>query len=138
LIIQRSEQPMPEPLKLYLDQMLRLDVAQALGNEGHDVMRASEVGQARADDYEILQKAIADNRILVTLDEHFGDWVILPLSKHPGVIRLKINPTTSKNAIKLLIPFLRLHSTTQFRNHLVILSPKRAKWVYTALNFPLA
>ena len=58
---------MPEPLKLYLDQMLRLDVAQALGNEGHDVMRASEVGQARADDYEILQKAIAENRILVTL-----------------------------------------------------------------------
>ena len=47
MIIQRSEQPMPEPLKLYLDQMLRLDVAQALGNEGHDVMRASEVGQAR-------------------------------------------------------------------------------------------
>ena len=123
---------MPEPLKLYLDQMLRLDVAQALGNEGHDVMRASEVGQARADDYEILQKAIADNRILVTLDEHFGDWVILPLSKHPGVIRLKINPTTSKNAIKLLIPFLRLHSSAQFRNYLVILSPKRAKWVFTA------
>ncbi len=123
---------MPELLNLYLDQMLPLDVAQALRNEGHDVMRASEVGQARADDYEILQKAIAENRILVTLDEHFGDWVILPLSKHPGVIRLKINPTTSKNAINLIIPFLRLHSLEQFRNHLVILSPKRTKWIFTA------
>ena len=123
---------MPELLKLYLDQMLRLDAAQALHNEGHDVMRASEVGQARADDNEILQRAIAENRILVTLDEHFGDWVILPLSKHPGVIRLKINPTTSKNAIKLLIPFLRLHSSAQFINQLVILSPNRAKWVSTA------
>ena len=123
---------MPETLKLYLDQMLRLDVAQALRNEGHDVMRASEVGQARADDYEILQKAIAEDRILVTLDEHFGDWVILPLSKHPGVIRLKINPTTSKNAINLLMLFLRLHSSEQFKNHLVILSPKQAKWVFTA------
>lgn len=123
---------MPELLKLYLDQMLPLDVAQALHNEGHDVMRASEVGQARADDNEILQKAIAENRILVTLDEHFGDWVILPLSKHPGVIRLKINPTTSKNAIRLLIPFLHLYSSAQFINQLVILSPKRAKWVSTA------
>jgi hypothetical protein len=73
LITQRSEQPMAEPLKLYLDQMLRLDVAQALRDEGHDVMRAFEVGQARADDYEILQKAISENRILITLDEHFGD-----------------------------------------------------------------
>ena len=132
LITQRSEQPMPEPLNIYLDQMLRLDVGQALRGEGHNVIRASEVGQARADDYEILQKAIAENRILVTLDEHFGDWVILPLSKHPGVIRLKVHPTTSENAIKLLLPFLRLYSSEQFKNHLVILSPKRAKWVHTA------
>jgi predicted nuclease of predicted toxin-antitoxin system len=122
---------MPELLKLYLDQMLRLDVAQALRGEGHDVIRASEVGQARADDYEILQKAITGNRILVTLDEHFGDWVVLPLSEHPGVIRLKVNPATSQNAINLLLPFLRLHSSEQFKNHLVILSSKRAKWVHT-------
>jgi predicted nuclease of predicted toxin-antitoxin system len=123
---------MPDAYKLYLDQMLRLEVAQALKDEGHDVLRASEVGQARADDYQILQKAIDENRILVTLDEHFGDWVILPLSKHSGVIRLKINPTTSKNAIKLLLPFLRLHSSDQFKNYLVILSPIRSKWVNTA------
>ena len=123
---------MPDAYKLYLDQMLRLEVAQALKDEGHDVLRASKVGQARADDYHILQKVIVENRILVTLDEHFGDWVILPLSKHSGVIRLKINPTTSKNAINLLLPFLRLHSSDQFKNYLVILSPIRSKWVYTA------
>ncbi|MCD6186104.1 MAG: DUF5615 family PIN-like protein [Deltaproteobacteria bacterium] len=122
---------MSEFLKLYLDQMLRMDVAQALRVKGHDAIRASEVGQARADDYEILQKAIIENRILLTLDEHFGDWVVLPLSKHPGVIRLKVNPTTSQNTIKLLLPFLRLHSSEQFKNHLVILSPKRAKWIHT-------
>ena len=66
---------MPEALKLFLDQMFSLDVAHALRGEGHDVMRASEVGQARADDHQILQKAITGKRILVTLDEHFGDWV---------------------------------------------------------------
>ena len=52
---------MPDAYKLYLDQMLRLEVAQALKDEGHDVLRASEVGQARADDYQILQKAIDQN-----------------------------------------------------------------------------
>jgi len=123
---------MPEPLKLYLDQMFRVDVAEALRREDYDVVRTSEVGQARADDEEILQKAITENRILVTLDEHFGDWVILPLSQHPGVIRLKVSPTTSSEVIKLLLPFLRVHSSEQFKDHLVILSPKRAKWVYTA------
>ena len=102
-----------------------------MSNEGHDVVRAAEVGQERADDDQILQTAIADNRILVTLDEHFGDWVVLPLSKHPGVIRLKINPTTSENAINLLLPFLRLYSPDQFKNRLVILSAKRSKWIST-------
>jgi len=123
---------MPESLKLYLDQMLRVDVAQALRDEGHDVIRASEVGQARADDYDILQKTITENRILITLDEHFGDWVVLPLSKHPGVVRVKANPATSKNIIDLRLPFLSIHSSEEFKDHLVILSSKRAKWVQTA------
>lgn len=123
---------MPDLYKIYLDQMFRIEVAQALRAEGHDVVRASEVGQERSDDREILQKSIAENRTLVTLDEHFGDWVILPLSEHPGVIRLKINPTTAQNAIDLLMPFIRIYPQRRFKNHLVILSSKREKWIKTA------
>jgi predicted nuclease of predicted toxin-antitoxin system len=121
-----------EKLKLYLDQMFSVDVAQLLRAEGHDVMRASETGQNRSDDKQILQKTIRENRILVTLDEHFGDWAVLPLSRHPGVIRLKVNPTTSERILTLLIPFLRLHTSEQFKDHMVILSEKRAKWILTA------
>ncbi len=123
---------MPDPYKFYLDQMLGLQVAQRLREENYDVLRASEAGNARADDQQILQRAISENRILITLDEHFGNWVILPISKHPGVIRLRIDPTTSANVLKLLLPFLRQHNPDQFRNFLVILSEKRAKWIYTA------
>jgi len=39
-----------EKLKLYLDQMFSLGVAQALRAEGYDVMRALETGQHRSDD----------------------------------------------------------------------------------------
>lgn len=86
---------MSDTLKIYLDQMFGIDVAEALRGEGHDIVRASEIGQSRADDEQILQKAIAESRILITLNEHFGDWVILPLKRHPGVIRIKASPTTS-------------------------------------------
>lgn len=112
--------------------MFSVGVAQALRDEGYDVVRVSETGHARADDQQILQKAISENRVLVTLDEHFGDWVILPLSRHPGVIRLKVHPTTSEKVIKLLLPFLRLYTSEQFKDHLVIVSEKRAKWILTA------
>ena len=123
---------MPELHRIYLDQMVSLDVAHELRGKGHDVLRASEVGQARADDGQILQKAIKENRVLVTLDGHFGDWVILPLKKHPGVIRLKVNPTTGKNILKILIPFLNAYSSEQLKDNLVILSAKREKWVCTS------
>jgi predicted nuclease of predicted toxin-antitoxin system len=123
---------MPEVLRLYLDQMFRVDVADALHDQGYNVVRVSETGHARADDQQILQKAISENRVLVTLDQHFGDWVVLPLSRHPGVIRLRLHPATSENVLKLLIPFLRLHTQEQFKDHLVILSKSRAKWILTA------
>jgi len=122
---------MPDALRLYLDQCLRIEVSQALKGEGHDVVRASEVGQARADDAQILNRAITDGRILITLDEHFGNWAVLPLKRHPGVLRLKINPASSRNATSLLLPFLRLHSQTDFRNNLVILSSVRSRWIRT-------
>jgi len=123
---------MPEKYKLYLDQMFGVEVADALREKGYDVLRASETGHARADDQQILQKAITDARVLITLDEHFGDWVILPLRRHPGVIRIKVNPTTSEKVLKLLIPFLEEHTQEKFKDHLVILSEKRAKWILTA------
>jgi len=65
---------MPEPYKLYLDQMFSLDVALSLRKEGYDVVRPSETGLARADDHQILQKAISDNRILITLDNYYTLW----------------------------------------------------------------
>jgi predicted nuclease of predicted toxin-antitoxin system len=122
---------MPEYLRLYVDQCLRIEVADALRSEGHNVARTSDVGQARADDQEILRYAVSDKRIIVTLDEHFGDWVVLPLCEHFGVIRLKINPATFANAISLLIPFLKVHTQVEFQNNLVILSSKRERWIYT-------
>ncbi len=122
---------MSEEYKLYLDQMFRVDVAQALSDEGYDVLRAAEIQQSRADDQQILEKAINENRILITLDEHFGDWVILPLSRHPGVIRIKVHPTTSERVLSLLLLFLRMHTQEQFMNYLVILSEKLAKWIRT-------
>jgi predicted nuclease of predicted toxin-antitoxin system len=120
-----------EKLRLYLDQMFSSDVAKVLRKQGYDVIRTFETGQARADDEEILEKAISQDRILITLDGHFGDWVILPLNRHPGVIRLKVNSATSEKVLKLLLPFLSLQTPDRFRNHLVILSEKRAKWVLT-------
>jgi predicted nuclease of predicted toxin-antitoxin system len=123
---------MPEAFRLYLDQMIQKYVAEVLSRDGYDVVRASEVGQARADDRAILEKAVSERRALVTLDDHFGDWAVLPLDRHAGVIRLKVNPTTAKNILNLLRPFLQRTSSDEIVNHLVILSSNKEKWILTS------
>jgi len=111
--------------------MIQTEVARTLADDGYDVLRASDIGESRADDSQILETAISLNRILITLDNHFGDWAVLPLSKQPGVIRIKANPTSSKNILNVLLPFLRMRSPDEFNNHLVIVSDKKAKWIKT-------
>lgn len=112
--------------------MFRVELAEHLRSAGHDVIRASEIGQARADDALILERAVREERTLITLDEHFGDWVVLPLSEHFGVLRVKVHPPTTENVVKLLLPFLSGCSQSEFRNRLLILSPNRVRWIRTA------
>ena len=118
-------------MRLYLDQMLRTELAELLRCSGHDVLRAAESGQARADDALILERAVREERTLITLDEHFGDWAVLPLSEHFGVIRVKAHPPSTENIGKILVPFLSQRLAAEFRNRLVILSSGRARWIRT-------
>ena len=123
-------------LRLLLDQMLDQEVAQALADLDHDALRVSDVGLASAADDVILQRAIADGRLLVTLDGHFGDWAILPLSAHSGVIRVKASPTTTRNILAVLLPFLDKTADRDFRNQLVIVRPAGARWIRTCPEPP--
>ncbi len=118
-------------MRLFIDQMIRQEVAFALRGMGHDVVRAADVGLERADDGFILASACRQNRVLLTLDGHFGNWAVLPLNQHAGVIRLKVHPPTASAIQKVIIPFLERYQQTQFVNMLVILSTRRARWIKT-------
>ena len=118
-------------MRLFLDQMFRVELAAQLRVLGHDVVRATEVGLSRADDADILAQAIADHRILVTLDGHFGDWAVLPLQAHHGVIRVKVHPGSTEKVMRVLGPLFAGSQPAQFPNRLVIATPTRVRWIAT-------
>lgn len=120
-------------LRLLLDQMLDEDSAKKLRSEGYNVARVSDIGLAAADDDEILARAIEEKRVLVTLDGHFGDWVILPITRHSGVIRIKAEPATTANILAVLLPFLDRSKNRDFTNHLVIVKRSGVRWVETGI-----
>lgn len=119
-------------MRLLLDQTLDRRVADALRRDGHDVLRASDVGEHRADDAKILDLARKDNRVLVTLDHHFGDWAGLPLGQPPGVIRVRTKAAVASQILEVLQPILNATAQEAFRSHLVIATRARCRWIRTA------
>ena len=56
------------------------ELAEELRSAGHDVVRVHVHGLRRADDSQILAMAIAQQRVPITPDAHFGDWAAQPLT----------------------------------------------------------
>jgi predicted nuclease of predicted toxin-antitoxin system len=61
---------------------------------GHIVIRAQDVGLAKAEDSAILQYAASNNLILITRDKGFGALVFQKQATSGGVILLRIHPST--------------------------------------------
>ena len=119
--------------RFLLDQMLDADVAEAIRQAGFIVSQVAELGMARSADNDILAAAIARGEILITLDGHFGDWAVLPLDKHPGVIRVRVNPATTRNVLDVLLPFLDKQGTGEHKDTLTIVSARGVRRIRTGM-----
>jgi predicted nuclease of predicted toxin-antitoxin system len=116
--------------------MLRSEIAEGLRALGHDVLSTRDTGQSVADDRKVLEFAVQEGRVLITLDRHFGDWAVLPLSKHAGVIRLKVHPPETGRLMAVLERVLQTQTPEDFHDHLVIAGPASERWINTANLFP--
>ncbi len=74
-------------MRLLLDSCVSGVVRDALANAGHDVAWAGDWPKDPGDE-EILARAHAENRILVTLDKDFGELAVVRGAPHSGIVRL--------------------------------------------------
>ena len=58
---------------------------------------------------------------------------VLPLQHHPGVVRIKANPATTRNVLSVLLPFLQKHGGGTFEDTLVIVSERGIRRVHTGV-----
>lgn len=86
-------------MRFLVDHCAGRRVADWLKEQGHDVLDVRELGPDPGD-RALLAKASAEDRILVTLDKHFGRFVFLERSEHAGLIRLPDLPAAER--IRLL------------------------------------
>jgi predicted nuclease of predicted toxin-antitoxin system len=74
-------------VKLLLDTCVSGNATEELLARGHDVIWAGSWPEDPGD-VEILARAFAEGRVLVTLDKDFGELAIFKGQKHAGIIRL--------------------------------------------------
>jgi predicted nuclease of predicted toxin-antitoxin system len=73
-------------LRFLLDEGLSPRVAQLLSEAGHDAVHARDIGLTSAADPVVLQAAVDDERVLVTLDTDFGTLLARSGDAIPSII----------------------------------------------------
>lgn len=80
--------------RLLLDMGLAQSTGQFLRSRGHDVVHLREQRLERLPDEQIVEKAQAEERIIVTHDLDFGRIVALSKSTVPSIITLRLTNMT--------------------------------------------
>jgi predicted nuclease of predicted toxin-antitoxin system len=111
-------------MKFLVDQDVYFITITFLRGLGHDVLLAAQLGMSRVADADLLRAAHEQERIFVTRDRDFGALVFVRGSG-PGVIYLRILPSTQQAVHAELARVLTLYGETELRASFVVIEPGR-------------
>ena len=74
-------------MRFLTDRCAGRRLAEWLRNVGHDVLEARNLGPDPGD-RALLELAETENRVLITIDKDFGEFIYLHRVSHAGLIRL--------------------------------------------------
>lgn len=89
-------------MKLLLDQGLPRTASARLRLGGVDAVHTAEIGMATALDEEILARAVAEERVVVTFDSDFHALLALSRLHTPSVVRIRVEPLDATAAVELI------------------------------------
>lgn len=93
-------------IKLLLDQGLPRSAAALLRDSDIDTLHLSEIKMSEAEDQDIIQRAAAEARVVVTLDADFHTILALDQAISPSVIRIRIERLRAQALAELLLTVL--------------------------------
>jgi predicted nuclease of predicted toxin-antitoxin system len=92
-------------MRFLVDECTGPMVARWLTTQGHDVFSVFHESRG-LDDVEVIRKAYAENRILITNDKDFGEKVYRERHPHRGIVLLRLDnerPACKVNAVQRLL-----------------------------------
>lgn len=82
-------------MKFLVDRCAGRRLADWLREQGHDVVESRERGADPGDEI-LLAWAVAEQRILVTIDKDFGQILFTRQARHSGLVRLPDVPASTR------------------------------------------
>ena len=92
---------------------------------GHDLLTAKELGLQQAPDEDLLKRAQAEKRLLLTRDKGFGGLVFLNKQLSTGVILLRMTPIVAEEVHHELHRLFEEHGEEELRNVFCVVEPHR-------------
>jgi predicted nuclease of predicted toxin-antitoxin system len=112
-------------MRILADAHISVEMTEFLRSQGHDCSYANEL-PARMTDTEILQRAVLEQRVVLTADKDFGELVVRRGLSVPGVVLLRL--TVAREAERLAL-VRRFWPTVEkvVLGHFVVVSNSRVR-----------
>jgi predicted nuclease of predicted toxin-antitoxin system len=98
-------------LKFLIDVGVGTRVDKWLKENGHDTMSVRDV-DSRAKDRDILQLAVREDRMIITMDKDFGELVFNSGLAHSGVLILRLEDATGEEKVDVVKAILSEFATS--------------------------
>ncbi len=107
-------------MKFLLDANVRYSIGRSLRFAGHNVRFLAGTSESRLSDYEVLELACRDGRILITNDKDFGHLIFHQQLSHKGVILFRLSEESSESYIIRLKSVLEMYKSRLVDHFLVV------------------
>ena len=94
-------------MRFLVDECAGPLVARWLRDQGHEVFSVFDEARGISDE-EVLNKAVSENRILITVDKDFGEMIYRERREHCGVILLRLSDERALNKVRVISQLLEI------------------------------
>lgn len=92
--------------------------------QGYEVITLKELGQADAEDSQVLALAQSLDAVLITNDKGFGNILTYPPERYGGIILLRVTAVNQQRVHQILLNFLRQRDREALRRALVVVDAR--------------
>jgi predicted nuclease of predicted toxin-antitoxin system len=98
-------------LKFLIDVGVGASVVKWLREHGHDAVSVRDI-DSRAKDQDILETAVRESRMVITMDKDFGELVYNSGLAHSGVLILRLEDATGQEKVDVIKAIISEFSTS--------------------------